>query len=163
MKKIILFFLSTLTFTSTYSQLKPKVQCPTFVVDILDGKVNGLKANAQDYDVKSALPCFTSVEADGSNAKCGGVIYYKEQDIYFFTERDYVEIGEKFKGKLNVPLMGGKRNTFFQTLGNPKMKDAGWDAFQMSYGTLVLHYNSAGKVNKIQFSTNGTDLLSLCE
>ena len=38
--------------------------------------------------------------------KCGGGVFYKAQDIYFYTGRDYVEIGPKFKGKLSWPLMG---------------------------------------------------------
>ena len=47
----------------------------------------------------------------------------------FFTGREYVEIGPKFKGKLTLPLMGGKRGSFFKVLGNPKLKDTDWDAF----------------------------------
>jgi hypothetical protein len=59
--------------------------------------------------------------------------------------------------------MGVARNSLFKTLGNPKIKDDNWDAYQMAYGTLVLHYNKAGKVNLVQFSTRGTESLSLCE
>ncbi|HEX6179712.1 MAG TPA: hypothetical protein VFZ47_00625, partial [Chitinophagaceae bacterium] len=84
-------------------------------------------------------------------------------DIYFYTNRDYIEIGPKFKGKLSVPLIGAKRGSLFNKLGNPVMKDATWDAYQTNYGTLVLHYDAAGKVKLIQMSTLGTNTLSLCE
>lgn len=147
----------------TQAQLKVKATCPTFEVDIIDGKVNGLKANARVEDIKNKLPCFTSMESEDSASKCGGGIYYKDRDIYFYTKRDYVEIREKFNGKLSIPLMGAPRNGLFKWLGNPKLKDTNWDAFEMSYGTLVLHYNKANRVNLIQFSTNGTETLSLCE
>lgn len=88
---------------------------------------------------------------------------FKLRHYQFFTTRDYVEIGEKFKGKLSIPLFGAARNSLFKVLGNPQMKDATWDAFQTAYGILVLHYNKANKVRLIQFSTHGTSTLSLCE
>ena len=145
------------------AQLKPKEACPEFYVDVLDGKVNGLKANAMIYDVRSKFPCFTTTEDESNTAKCGGGVFYKDKDVYFYTGRDYVEIGPKFKGKLSVPLFGAKRGSLFSKLGNPIMKDASWDAYRTNYGTLVLHYDGAGKVKLIQFSTLGTDALTLCE
>jgi hypothetical protein len=69
-------------------------------------------------------------------------------------------------GKTSIPLLGTKRNSLFKSLGNPKMKDDLWDAYEMQYGTLILHYDVAGPAGKVrffQFSTLGTDLLSLCE
>jgi hypothetical protein len=109
------------------------------------------------------LPCFTSAEEESATAKCGGGVFFKDRDISIYTQRDYVEIGEKFQGKLSIPIMGAKRGTLFNYLGNPKMKDTNWDAFQTAYGILVLHYNAAGKVFKIQFSTKSAETLSLCE
>jgi hypothetical protein len=140
-----------------------KTKCPDFYVDVLDGKVSGLKANAFDYDIKKAFPCFTSSEPDNSTTKCGGGVFYKDRDIYFYTDRDYIQIGEKFKGKLSIPLIGSKRGSLFTKLGNPKMKDDDWDAYEMQYGILILHYNKLGKVNLIQISTKGIDNISLCE
>ncbi len=148
---------------SVQAQLVAKPKCGTFVVDILDGKVNDLKANARMDEITGKLPCFTSMDAEGTTAKCGASISYKDRDIYFYTDRDYIEIREKFQGKLTIPLMGAPRNGLFKWLGNPKLKDENWDAFEMAYGTLVLHYNKAGKVFLIQFSTKDTSTLSLCE
>jgi len=163
MKKSFLLLLSTVILSGAMAQLTVKSKCPDFVVDILDGKVNGLKCTATNFDIKSKLPCATSSEEEGGTSKCGAFVFYKDRDIYFYTQRDYIEIGPKFKGKLTVPLLGAKRGTLFKVLGNPSMKDDKWEAFQMQYGTLVLHYDAAGKVNLIQFSTNSTATLSLCE
>ena len=58
--------------------------------------------------------------------------------------------------------MGANRKNLFNWLGNPKIRDENWDAFEMAYGTLVLHYNAKGNVRLIQFSSKGTDALSLC-
>jgi hypothetical protein len=42
--------------------------------------------------------------------------------------------------------MGASRTSLFKWLGNPKLKDASWDAFQTKYGILILYYNKAGKL-----------------
>ena len=138
-------------------------QVSWFLVDVLDGKVTGIKSNAQDYDIKKALPCFTGSEPDNSTAKCGGGVFYKDKDIYFYTDRDYIQIGPKFKGKMTLALIGAKRNSFFNKLGNPKISDDTWDAWVMQYGTLVLHYDKTGKVNLIEMSTKSTETLNLCQ
>jgi hypothetical protein len=163
MKKALVLCLSFVLLITVKAQLVAKPKCETFEVDILDGKVNGLKPNARYDDIKAKLPCFTAAEAEGTTVKCGASIFYQDRDIYFYTDRDYIEIKEKFKGKLSIPLLGAQRNGLFKWLGNPKLKDENWDAFQMAYGLLVLHYNKANKVNLIQFTTKGPDTLSLCE
>lgn len=158
MKKLFVVATALLLFSHTNAQLKKTPVCPVVVVDILDGKVNQLYSSSTPGEIKSQLPCFTSAEETG----CGG-IFYKDKDIYFYTARDYVEIREKFKGKLSIPLLGASRNGLFKLLGHPKLKDVNWDAFQMAYGTLVLYYNKAGKVNKLQFSVKSSEALNLCE
>jgi hypothetical protein len=148
------------------AQLKAKVKCPEFYVDILNGTVNDLKPNYTQNEIREKFPCFTSAEDESSEAKCGGGIFFKDKDIYFYTKRDYIEVGPKFLGKTSVPLLGTKRNSLFTKLGNPKIKDDLWDAYEMQYGTLVLHYDvagSAGKVKFFQFSTLQSEALSLCE
>jgi hypothetical protein len=163
MKNVVFLFLVCCVSSATMAQLTTKSKCGTFVVDLLNGNVNNMKPSAPIAEIKAALPCSTGIDDESGTSKCGGGIYYKDRDISFYTGRDYIEIGEKFKGQLSIPIMGAPRNSLFKWLGNPKMKDDNWDAFAMSYGTLVLHYNAAGKVRLIQFSTRGTDELSLCE
>jgi hypothetical protein len=163
MKKISIFFLAISLWASAQAQLKASPKCGSFVVDILNGNVNSIKPDWTMSEIKDKLPCFTGTEEEGSASKCGGAVFYKDKDVSFYTKRNYIEIGDKFKGQLSIPLMGASRGSLFKWLGNPKMKDEAWDAFEMAYGTLVLHYNSAGKVRLIQMSTKGTDALSLCE
>ena len=163
MKKLIGLSVSLLFFFLADAQLKPKNDCGDFYVDILDGKVNKVRPDFPIEQIKKELPCFTSAEEETPTAKCGGGVYFKDRDLTIYTQRDYVEIGEKFKGKLSIPLLGAKKGSLFNYLGNPKIKDPKWEAFQTAYGILVLHYNAAGKVNKIQFSTKTAETLSLCE
>ena len=147
-------------------QLKAKVKCPDMYVDVLDGTVNGLKPSHTQNEIKEKFPCFTSAEDESAEAKCGGGIFFKDKDLFFYTKRKYVEVGPKFIGKTSIPILGTKRGTLFKTLGNPKIKDDLWEAYDMQYGTLVLHFDvagAAGKVKYFQFSTLGSDGLSLCE
>lgn len=163
MKKLATLALFMSCITVSVAQLKGKTPCAELTVDILGGRVNGIKPNVPYAEIKQMLPCFTSAIPETDSAKCGGGIFFKDHDLYFYTGRDYVEIGDKFKGKMNVPLLGAARNSLFSKLGNPVMKNDTWDAYGTQYGTLVLHFNKANKVIKIQFSTLGTDRLSLCE
>ena len=163
MKNLLFFFLYCTISGNASSQLKTTPVCGTFTVDILDGKVNGVQPDFTQGQIKQSFPCFTTEEAENSSSSCGGGIFYKDEDIYFYTGRDYIEIREKFKGKLSIPLMGANRNSLFKWLGHPKIKDVNWDAFQTAYGTLILYYTKAGKINKIQFSTKSTEAINLCQ
>jgi hypothetical protein len=163
MKNSISLIAGVLWMLIAYPQLKTTPVCPTFVVDILDGKINELYPNSTMGEIKAKFPCFSQIEEESASARCGGSIYYKDRDIYFYTGRDYIEIKEKFKGKLTIPLLGASRNGLFKWLGHPKIKDVNWDAFQMAYGTMVLYYNKSGKVIKLQISTKSTESLSLCD
>ncbi|MEP6594421.1 MAG: hypothetical protein ABJA71_00680 [Ginsengibacter sp.] len=146
------------------AQLKTTPKCPDIVIDILDGVVNKtLLPTSTVGQIKLNLPCFTSFEEEGTSAKCGGGVFYKDKDVYFYTTRNYVEIGPAFKGTLTIPLLGAARDGLFKWLGNPSIKDVKWDAFQTSYGILILYYNAAAKVNKIQFSTKSASSIKLCE
>jgi hypothetical protein len=162
--KTILLLASLLVVTMVQAQLKSSTQnqCGLFVVDILDGKVNGFRPDITQPELKTGLPCYTSIEREDSS-KCGGIISYKDRDVYFYTGRNYVEIREKFNGKLSIPLMGAARNSLFKWLGNPQMKDVNWDAYQTAYGLVIVYFNKLNKINKIQFSTETVGSINLCQ
>lgn len=164
MKAIAIFFTSMVLCGSLKAQLKAATVCPDFTIDILDGTVNKtILPKSTVGQIKLNLPCFTSFEEEGTSAKCGAGVFYKDKDVSFYTTRNYVEIGTAFKGTLSIPLMGAPRNSLFKWLGTPQMKDPAWDAFQTAYGVLILYYNKEDKVNKIQFSTESASTIHLCE
>ncbi len=163
-KTIIVSFFFLVSSFVTFAQLKTTPRCPDFDIDILDGIINEtIFPTSTVGQIKLKFPCFTSFEDEGTTAKCGGGVAYKDRDIYFYTTRNYIEIGPGFKGKLSIPLMGAPRNSLFKLLGHPQIKDVNWDAFQTSYGILILYYDKASKINKIQFSTESTGSIHLCE
>ncbi len=163
-KKILVTLLVITSSAVASAQLNTTPKCKEINVDLLDGIINKtLLPTSTVGQIKLNLPCFTSFEEEGTSAKCGAGVFYKDKDIYFYTTRDYIEIGPAFKGKLSLPLMGAPRNGLFKLLGSPKIKDLKWDAFQTAYGILILYYNSASRVNKIQFSTMSANSIKLCE
>jgi hypothetical protein len=164
MKKTFLFILIMICITSAQAQLKVKAKCDEFYVDVLGGTVNDVRPDYTMGQIKTKLPCFSSSDEEGNTtAKCGATVFYKDRDVYFYTDRDYIEIGEKFKGRMSVSLIGMLRKAVVKYFGQPKLKDDGWDAFQTQYGLAVLHYNKLGKVSLIQLTTKNTGNLQLCE
>ncbi|HEY6062769.1 MAG TPA: hypothetical protein VIV35_04115 [Chitinophagaceae bacterium] len=158
------FLLCGLLYSSfVLAQLKTTPICPDFVVDILDGRIGELDPRSTIGQVKEKFPCFTSTEDESVSSRCGGGVFYKTKDIYFYTARNYIEIGPAFKGKLSIPLMGANRNNLFRWLGHPMIKDVSWDCFETSYGILLLYYDKANKVNRIRFSTESAGSIKLCE
>jgi len=162
MKIPLLFFACVFSGQAAMAQLKATAVCPPFTTDVMDGNVNGLYPRSAIEEIRTKFPCATDIAEQASATTCAGV-FFKTLGVYFYTERNYIEIGENYKGKLFPALMGVSRTTLFPLLGKPKLTDPAWEAFQMGYGTLVLYYNKAGKVNKIQISTKSTEALRLCE
>lgn len=162
--KVIAFILAAfICLPAANAQLKSTPACPAFSVDILEGVINNkLYCTSTSGEVQKLFPCFTQVVEETNGTTCGGVLY-KDKDIFFYTERDYIEIGNNFKGKLEPALMGANRAGLFKLLGNPKVKDASWEAYQTKFGTLVLYFDAASKINKIQITTKTTETIKLCE
>lgn len=164
MKTLVVFLLCMSSFIIASAQLKTTPVCKEVNVDILDGTVNKILLPGSTVgQIKLNLPCFTSFEEEGTSAPCGAGVFYKDRDIYFYTTRDYIEIGPAFKGKLSLPLLGAPRSGLFKLLGSPQIKDVKWDAFKTQYGVLILYYNNASRVNKIQFSSKTADAIELCQ
>jgi hypothetical protein len=165
MKSMLLLTCFFLIGITAFSQLRSSTQnaCAAFVVDLLDGKINGAEPDFTQGEIKRILPCFSSEEPENNTSKCGGLVAYKDRDVYFYTGRNYIEIREKFKGKLSIPIMGAARNSLFKWLGNVKLRDTNWDAYQTAYGLLIVYFNKANKINKIQFTSEGTETLNLCQ
>ncbi|NOT91916.1 hypothetical protein [Ferruginibacter sp.] len=163
MKSIFIIVACIITVNTTSAQLKTTNVCPTFKVNVLEGQLNNdLNTKSTAGEIKMLFPCFTEMVEEESAGKCAG-IFYKDKDIYFYPARNYIEIRQNFKGQLSLPLLGASRGSLFKWLGYPKIKDVSWDAFQTKYGILILYYNKAAKVNKLQMSSKNTDNIKLCE
>lgn len=162
MKKYIAMLVLMTGSVAATAQLKVKPDCGVLTVDVHKGWVNEVKPNADPEFMKKKLPCFTLFEKEGNTAACGGGVYFDDKGIRFYTQRDYIVITDKFKGKFTAPVLGLKKTAMFAKYGNPKLKDANWEAYQMAYGIMVVYYNSAATINKVIISTKSTDDIDLC-
>lgn len=162
MKTIFLMLACVAGLQKISGQLKTTAPCPPFVVDILEGNVNDLFSYSTPAEFENRFPCYSSTVPETNGSTCGGV-FFKDRDIYFFTERDYIEIGENFKGKISLPVLGAKRGSLFAMLGYPAIKDANWDAYQTKYGILILYVDNAGNINKLRMSNKNAETIKLCE
>jgi hypothetical protein len=162
MKNLLFLGICLLSGLAIKAQLKATAVCPPFTVDVMAGTVNDLQPRSAISEIQSTLPCSTGMVEKDDGGVCAGV-FYKDRDIQFYTDRKYIEIGDKFRGKITPALMCISRKNLFNLLGHPKLKDTNWEAYQMGYGTLVLYYNAAGKINKIQMASKTTDALKLCQ
>jgi hypothetical protein len=162
MKYAFLLSLMSALCLFTTAQLKTKPDCGVITVDVYKGWINEAKPNADPEQIKAKLPCFTSFDKEGNESGCGGGVYYDDKGICFYVQRDYVVITDAFKGKFTVPVLGTKSDDLFVRFGNPKMKDANWEAYQMAFGIMIVYYNSKGVINKVVLSTKSTDDIDLC-
>ncbi|MCW3089483.1 MAG: hypothetical protein JWP81_552 [Ferruginibacter sp.] len=162
MKIFLLMFAAMLSVLTAKAQLKTTAICPPFDVDILEGTVNQLFPYSGIADVEKKFPCFTTTTPETNGATCGGV-FFNDKDLYFFTERDYIEIRQNFKGKLSLPILGAKRNALFTWLGNPTIKDVSYDAYQTKYGILIIYFNASGIITKFQMTNKNQETIKLCE
>lgn len=162
MKHFLVLLSFVVAGTMATAQLKTKPDCGLITVDVHKGWINEVKPNDDPEQIKAKLPCFTSFEKEGNESGCGGGVYYDDKGICFYIQRDYVVITEAFKGKFTVPLFGAKSDDLFVKFGNPKVKDANWEAYQMAFGIMIVYYNMKGTINKVILSTKGVDAIDLC-
>lgn len=162
MKYAFLLFAMLFATMMATAQLKTKPDCGLITVDVYKGWINEVKPNADPEQIKVKLPCFTSADKEGNESGCGGGVYYDDKGICFYIQRDYVVITDAFKGKFTVPVLGAKRDDLFVRFGNPKMKDANWEAYQMAFGIMIVYYNMKETINKVILSTKSMDEIDLC-
>lgn len=172
MKKA-LFSILMLVFAVNFIEAQEEKDKDLIKVDIENGTINGLKPAATMDEIKKALPFFTDETAENQGINCDGGVFYMNNDVYFYTARDYVDIKAEFKGKLSKDILNKKIQEVTKLLGTPdhQIKPAGDDEsmmvvyFKMPYGCLRLNYNiSTGNVFEVAMHTKTISeaMLDLC-
>lgn len=139
--------------------------CPELIADLSTGRVNGLKPSSSMSTVKKKLPCFTGESEEGLAANCGGGIFYLNNDIYFYTGRNYIEIRNKFSGRTEPELLGTSRDDVLYTYGEADVKVDGGRVliYKKSYGALRLVFNMEGRCVEIGIHSDSPTKVLLCE
>ncbi|MFT3677118.1 MAG: hypothetical protein QM781_14580 [Chitinophagaceae bacterium] len=117
-------------------------QCDEIKIDLKKGTVNKLKLNASQEAIKKKMPCATGDTPDGSSFNCGGGVFFGNDQFYFYSGRDYVNIRKGFTGTLSIPLLEKTEAEATSLLGQPdQIETPGKRRFifyKRKYGSLVL-------------------------
>ena len=157
MKKTIycLLFVGLSIFTATAQEEKDK---NLIKVDLEKGLVNGLKPTMTMDSLKRMMPFYTSETEENPDYNCGGGVFYLNNDVYFYTGRDYIEIRTEFNGKMSHDILNHNIQEVTRQLGKPddQVKPGGDDEsimvvyYKKPYGCLRLNYNiSTGNIYEI--------------
>jgi hypothetical protein len=160
MKKVFLLVLSGCSILLGFSQ-----DCSKLHVDIKKGTLNGLAPTVTQEQVKKELPCSTASTEDGSASNCGGGVFYRDHNFYFYTGYNYINIRKGFAGTFTIDLFGKTLSQVTELLG----KSAGsiddeenkYYFFKTSYGCICLKI-SEGKVVEIFMYAKPAEEVDLC-
>jgi hypothetical protein len=148
--------------------------CPPIIVDITTGTVTTLKPAASFTQVKSRLPCFTGETKEGSVLNCGGGVFFGDRDLYFYTERDFIEIRKNFKGVfrkdgLELDIIGMEVKTFNILIGDEPSRTLSEDdtdnytgVWATSYGSLRVTFVQ-GVVSQVAIHSQSPDKIRVCD
>jgi hypothetical protein len=177
MKRIIAIVLFVSAFAVAHAQTGEKVKndkaevkskvkdCRKISANLNSGTVNGLKPTALPADVKKKLPCFTGESAEGGNINCGGGVFYLNNDIYFYTGRDYIEMRGSFSGTTSPSVLGFTRDELVILFGKAdRVVDGGRVLiYTKPYGSLRLVFNMEGRCAEVGIHAVTPDKIEMCE
>lgn len=172
MKRInIILFVIFLLLTQANIPLKKtkfSIKKSPIFLDLEKGTLDGMKPTASQREVKEKFPNFTGDTEDGSRFNCGGGVFFLDDDFYFYTGRDYIEVRKNFTGEISTNVLGKTKEEVEHILGKPKQKitnptnqqDASnYFFYKKNYGTLAIGFEgdicedifvSAKKANDIK-------------
>jgi hypothetical protein len=168
---VLLILPFSLIFSGCKVQPKPspiaKTECDSLFFDLEEGNINGVSPMLSQEEIREWFPCFSNASPDGSSSDCGGGVFYKNHDFYYYTYFNYVEVKSKFKGKMTYDLMGKPREEVRKLLGelyNTQNKEgfSDTDLFPREYGCLRVKYSS-NTVASVAAHYNECEAVNLCD
>lgn len=134
-------------------------------MDVESGKLNGVKAKAPMEKVKEMFPCFSGESPEEGSTNCGGGVFFDEENFYFYTGSDYIEIRFGFKGNFSEPIITRGETELKTVFGEPvKTVEDGDSVYQFyprKYGALVIQFVNGKAMNFSMHSKKAEDI-KLC-
>jgi hypothetical protein len=169
MNKLILLITAALLVVSVNEAFaqKKKKPCKNLFADLEAGTINKVKASQPMNVVKKKLPCFTGDSEEGGSMNCGGGVFYIDNDFFFYTGRDYIEIRSDYNGQLSDDVMGKDKSIIHSKYGEPDRKLKGSEGevllYKKKYGTLRLYFGEDGRVMEIGMHAVNPKSVEFCE
>jgi hypothetical protein len=166
----LLIFPLSLVFLGCKVQPKPtsipQTECDSLFFDLEEGKINAVSPMLSQGELKEWFPCYSGTTPDGASQDCGGGVFYKNHDFYYYTYFDYVEVRSRFKGKMTYELIGKTKEEVRKLLGTPvdtKNKEgfSDIDLFTKEYGCLRVNYTN-NTVVIVAAHYNECEAVNLC-
>lgn len=117
---LLVTFLAATSLQSLKAQDATANSCDQLYLDFEKGTLNGVSGAATMEEVKQFFPCFTGeTEENMGGSNCGGGVFYLNHDFFIYTGRDYINVRNKFKGKLTTPILGKASSEALSAMGEP--------------------------------------------
>ena len=114
-RKKTLFITSLLFF---FTILYSYAQHTQYTVSIKNGTVNKLTPKTSMNIIKKQLPSFTGWTKEKAITNFAGGVFYKNDDIYFYTYLDIINIRDGFTGKIDIPVFSKTISQIEEAFGN---------------------------------------------
>ena len=161
--KTVLFLIATAVISLGIWRANQRhgTHCDDLAVDIANGTVGGLSPEATPDEIKARFPCFTGTTSEGGGFNEGGGVFFKNHDMYFYTQRDYIEIRQDFTGVVPDNLLSKGTKQVRNLLGPPISSEQSsgiengaiveqvTSTFQTPYGRLVV-VSTPSRVRMVQ-------------
>jgi len=119
---------------------RPAVGCNNLTFDLDTGMLNNVPPTVSQEEVKSVFPCSTGSSPDGESYNYGGGVFFGNHSFFFYTGKDFIEVRDKFRGVVSIPLLGTDQSTIQQELGQPQRELENIWLFGRSYGCLRVEF-----------------------
>ncbi len=166
-KNIVLLAIAAIIVLVNDGFAQTKKPCKNLFADLEKGTMNKVSPSTSMEKVKKKLPCFTGDSEEGSVFNCGGGIFYLNDDFFFYTGRDYIEIRSGYKGGISDDVLGKDVSTIKSKYGEPDKQLKGDDGtiflYKKKYGTLRLYFSEDGRVKEIGMHAVNPKDIKLCE
>lgn len=152
MKKFGLVIVVLFLFVNQYASSEKTADdnpCNNMYVDLENGTLNGLNGSESMDEVKTMFPCFTGESEENEDGiNCGGGIFFLDHDLFFYTQKDYINLRKNFLGETSSAILGVTATDAMNLFGEPNVTSTYVDdwldetsiymQYEKKWGTLVL-------------------------
>lgn len=112
--------------------------CDNLILNLREGKLNGISPTISQDEVKRMFPCYTGETEEVSNFNHGGGVFSQRYDFYFYTYKDFIEIRSDFDGEVLPSILGADTEYIESRFGDPQYSSRDGEYYTADYGCLRL-------------------------
>lgn len=94
----------------------------SLTVSLKTGTVNDLTPKSSVRNIKKKLPMYTGCTEEKNFINYGGGVFFTDDDVYFYTYLDMINIRENYTGEIDVPVFHKNLSQIMEEFGNSYRK-----------------------------------------